>query len=91
MAIFPETTSFYRATISKSPVWKLDNRGNPVVKEIIVKFEDDEDAGGRTPHRRVPARYVIPLPAVYFFDDAEDVDLAPPAAAAVVSVVGGSK
>jgi SAGA-associated factor 29 len=85
MAIFPETTSFYRATVSKSPVWRVDSRNNPVVKEVIVKFEDDEDAGGRTPHRRVPARYVIPLPSVYFFDDAEDVDLTPPLLAAVGS------
>ena len=46
-----------------------------MVKEIIVKFEDDEAAQGRTPHRRVPARYVIPIPADYFYEDAEDVDL----------------
>lgn len=75
MAIFPETTSFYRAVVSKSPVWKLDRTGVPAVREIIVKFEDDEDAAGRTPHRRVPARYVIPIPADYFYDEAEDVDL----------------
>jgi SAGA-associated factor 29 len=75
MAIFPETTSFYRATVSKSPVWKIDRGGLPMVKEIIVKFEDDEDAQGRTPHRRVPARYVIPIPADYFYEESEDVDL----------------
>lgn len=77
-AIFPETTSFYRAKVSKPPVWKLDRSGTPAVKEIIVKFEDDEDAQGRTPHRRVPARYVIPVPADYFYDEAEDVDLSLP-------------
>lgn len=43
MAIFPETTSFYRAKVSKDPVWKLDRNSSPLVKEIIVKFEDDED------------------------------------------------
>ncbi|GKY91922.1 hypothetical protein MPSEU_000163800 [Mayamaea pseudoterrestris] len=79
MAIFPETTSFYRAKVSKNPIWKLDKSG-PIVKEIIVKFEDDEDAQGRTPHRRVPSRYVIPLPADYFYDEADDVDLVPPTA-----------
>jgi len=47
-------------------------------QEVIVKFEDDEDQQGRTPHRRVPSRYVIPIPAQYFYDDAEDVDLTPP-------------
>jgi len=76
MAIFPETTSFYRAKVSKSPVWRMERGGAPVVKEIICKFEDDDDATGRTPHRRVPARYVIPIPADYFYDEVEDVDLA---------------
>jgi hypothetical protein len=77
MAIFPETTSFYRAKISKDPIWKVDRLGEPTVKEIIVKFEDDDDAQGRTPHRRVPARYVIPIPATYFYDEDDDVDLTP--------------
>jgi hypothetical protein len=77
MAIFPETTSFYKSKVSKSPVWKLDH-GVPTVKEIIVKFDDDEDTGGKTPHRRVPSRFVIPVPNQYFYDESEDVDLAPP-------------
>ena len=76
MAIFPETTSFYRAIVSKSPVWTWDEqRRAPVVHELVVKFEDDEDAAGRTPHRRVPSRYVIPLPSEYFHEEADDVDL----------------
>ena len=78
MAIFPETTSFYRAKVSKSPVWKIDRTGNPMVKEIIVQFEDDEDNQGRTLHRRVPSRYVIPIPQDYFCDETEDADLAGP-------------
>lgn len=77
MAIFPETTSFYRAKVSKNPVWKLQN-GAPIVKEIIVKFEDDEDEEGRTPHRRVPSRFVIPIPSEYFYEEEDDVDLTPP-------------
>ena len=78
MAIFPETTSFYRAVVSKDPVWKLPkNTTTPVVKEIILKFEDDEDAEGHTPHRRVPSRFVIPLPEAYFHEDDDDVDLVP--------------
>jgi SAGA-associated factor 29 len=77
MAIFPETTSFYKAKISKAPVWKLEHN-EPIVKEIIVRFEDDEDGSGKTPHRRVPSRYVIPVPSEYFADDADDVDLTPP-------------
>lgn len=98
MAIFPETTSFYKATVAKSPVWKLEHQNHsaggstttttgaagsnslvPVVKEIIVKFEDDEDTTtGKTPHRRVPSRYVIPVPSKYFYEEEEDVDLTPP-------------
>lgn len=78
MAIFPETTSFYRAIVSKDPTWKIDRTGVPMVKEIVVKFEDDEDVQGRTPHRRVPARLVIPMPSQYFYDEDDDVDLNPP-------------
>lgn len=78
MAIFPETTSFYRAIVSKEPVWKLPKgTTTPVVKEIVLKFEDDEDSEGHTPHRRVPSRYVIPLPEAYFHEDDDDVDLVP--------------
>jgi SAGA-associated factor 29 len=83
MAIFPETTSFYRAVVSREPVWVLQKERNsdrlsPIVKEMILKFEDDEDAEGVTPHRRVPARFVIPLPESYFHEDDDDVDLSPP-------------
>jgi len=88
MAIFPETTSFYRAIISKHPVWTsgvsadensgVGNAHKPRVKEVILKFEDDEDADGKTPHRRVPSRYVIPLPAKYYYEDDDDVDLTAP-------------
>ncbi|VEU41541.1 unnamed protein product [Pseudo-nitzschia multistriata] len=77
MAIFPETTSFYKSKVAKSPVWKLEH-GVPCVKEIVVQFEDDEDAvTGKTPKRRVPSRYVIPVPSAYFYDEHEDVDLSP--------------
>mmetsp|Transcript_1979 Transcript_1979/g.2118 ORF Transcript_1979/g.2118 Transcript_1979/m.2118 type:complete len:359 (-) Transcript_1979:215-1291(-) len=88
MAIFPETTSFYRAVVSKRPVWRLPSKtstagspgssSTPVVKELILKFEDDEDENGRTPHRRVPAHYVIPIPQTYFHEDEDDIDLTPP-------------
>lgn len=79
MAIFPETTSFYRAIVSKRPVWELEpGSKNPIVKELILKFEDDEGSNGRTPHRRVPSRYVIPVPSNYFKEDEDDFDLSPP-------------
>jgi SAGA-associated factor 29 len=87
MAIFPETTSFYRAIVSKQPTWTsgtsadllaggVGNAHKPRVKEVILKFEDDEDQeSGKTPHRRVPSRYVIPVPQQYFYEDEDDVDL----------------
>jgi SAGA-associated factor 29 len=90
MAIFPETTSFYRAIISKQPTWTsgtsadqvsggVGNAHKPRVKEVILKFEDDEDQeSGKTPHRRVPSRYVIPVPQQYFYEDEDDVDLTTP-------------
>mmetsp|Transcript_42275 Transcript_42275/g.47761 ORF Transcript_42275/g.47761 Transcript_42275/m.47761 type:complete len:500 (+) Transcript_42275:131-1630(+) len=78
MAIFPETTSFYKSLVAKSPVWKLDH-GVPCVKEIVVQFDDDEDINThKTPKRRVPSRYVIPTPEAYFYDEHEDVDLLSP-------------
>ena len=69
MAIFPETTSFYKAVVSKAPVWVNDRKHGPIVNELILKFMDDEDDSGKTPHRRVPSRYVIPLPEHYFEGD----------------------
>jgi len=66
MAIFPETTSFYRAKVSKNPVWRPDRLGVPTCSELILRFMDDEDETGKTPHRRVPSRYVIQLPNSYF-------------------------
>ena len=90
MAIFPETTSFYRAIVSKQPTWNsgtsaeessggVGNAHKPRVKEVILKFEDDEDQeSNKTPHRRVPSRYVIPVPEEYFYEDEDDVDLEAP-------------
>ncbi|GMI48780.1 hypothetical protein TrCOL_g3999 [Triparma columacea] len=66
MAIFPETTSFYRAKVSKNPIWRPDRLGVPTCSELILRFMDDEDDSGKTPHRRVPSRYVIQLPNSYF-------------------------
>ena len=56
VVIFPETTSFYRAMVSKAP--KRGPGGSPA-REVVLKFEDDEDDAGRTPHRRVSLRYVL--------------------------------
>mmetsp|Transcript_37132 Transcript_37132/g.85824 ORF Transcript_37132/g.85824 Transcript_37132/m.85824 type:complete len:269 (+) Transcript_37132:227-1033(+) len=74
LAVFPDTTSFYRATISK-PV----KRSSQGTSELFVQFEDDEDETGRTPHRRVTARYVMHSPdgdddGNQYMDDDEEGD-----------------
>jgi len=47
--------SFYRAIVSKTP-----KRGpSGTIHDVVVKFDDDEDDQGRTPHRRVGVRYVL--------------------------------
>eukprot|EP01031_Cornospumella_fuschlensis_P031006 gene31006-37473_t len=56
MAVFPETTSFYRAVIAKNPKPPLNSNTQ---WEVVVRFEDDEDENGNVPPRRVPARFVL--------------------------------
>lgn len=65
LAVFPNTTTFYRAIVTKVP--KRMTAGGPSM-EMVVKFEDDEDETGRTPLRRVPARHVLRLSQVGRFD-----------------------
>eukprot|EP00978_Attheya_sp_CCMP212_P040641 scaffold224124_cov39-Attheya_sp.AAC.1 len=92
MAIFPETTSFYRAksidvhrfnlhcfrySCLEAADMEVDTRKYLTYCEGVGS-QDDEDDLGQTPHRRVPSRYVIPVPTRYFFEDDDDVDLTPP-------------
>jgi len=56
LAVFPETTSFYRAEVVRTPIPPA--HGNSYW-DVIVRFCDDEDDDGRTPARRVPARFVL--------------------------------
>jgi SAGA-associated factor 29 len=57
LAVFPETTSFYRAVVVKTP--KPLTAGSTGLWEVVVKFEDDEDDTGKPPARKVPSRFVI--------------------------------
>jgi hypothetical protein len=66
LAVFPETTSFYRAVVVKTP--------KSPANEVVVKFEDDEDEAGRNPARRVPARFVLRRSDVEDSDDSEEED-----------------
>lgn len=56
LAVFPETTSFYRAVVAKNP--KPPAHFN-ATWDVVVKFENDEDETGKNPARRVPARFVL--------------------------------
>ena len=56
LAVFPDTTSFYRAVVAKNP--KTPTHVNSPW-DVIVRFEDDEDETGVAPPRRVPARFVL--------------------------------
>lgn len=51
MALYPQTTCFYKGTISSSPVTLND--------EYEVLFEDPSYAEGLTPPLKVAQRYVI--------------------------------
>ena len=56
LAVFPDTTSFYRAVVAKKP--KAPAHVNSSW-DVVVRFEDDEDETGVAPPRRVPARFVL--------------------------------
>lgn len=49
LAVFPETTSFYRAVVAKNP--KAPAHVN-AIWDVVVKFDDDEDETGKNPARR---------------------------------------
>jgi len=56
VAVFPETTSFYRAIVAKNP--KPPQHGNGGW-DVVCRFEDDEDHTGKAPPRKVPGRFVL--------------------------------
>lgn len=56
LAVFPDTTSFYRAVVAKNPKTPAHVNSSG---DVIVRFEDDEDETGVAPPRRVPARFVL--------------------------------
>lgn len=72
LAVFPETTSFYRAVVAKNP--KASRGGDAGGSDVIVKFDDDEDDSGKNPARRVPARFVLRRGDVEDENDSEEED-----------------
>jgi len=61
MAVFPETTSFYRGHISK-PVKRPRDNGTTAIFDVTIQFEEDEGEDGKTPNRRVPSNHVMADP-----------------------------
>ena len=47
LAVFPETTSFYRSIVVKTPKPPANPNAN---WDVVVRFEDDEDESGNTSH-----------------------------------------
>lgn len=56
LAMFPKSTCFYRATVVAAQRKKL-------MREYLLKFDDDEQETGETPTRRVSAQHVVPYPS----------------------------
>ena len=57
LAVFPDTTSFYRGVVAKTP--KATLAAATFTFEVAIRFEDDEDESGKVPARRVPARFIL--------------------------------
>jgi hypothetical protein len=51
-AMFPETSTFYIAKVIEPPSVNVHSH-------YLVRFEDDEDDSGDTPHREIDPRYVV--------------------------------
>ena len=59
LAVYPDTTSFYMATVTMPPRRGAGGAGPTC---CTVQFVDDADETGVTPDRIVPLRYVIRPP-----------------------------
>ena len=60
MAMYPDTTSFYKSTLVQLP-HKAARGGDEKNRDVIcgVQFFDDEDASGTSPKRDISVRYVF--------------------------------
>ena len=62
IALYPDTTSFYLATVTSVP----RGRGGPLGPAnalVMVQFDDDHDETGQIPERAAAAKYVLEPPA----------------------------
>lgn len=56
-AMYPETTSFYKATVTAGA--HISTSGDDV---CLVRFDDDEDDLGQIPSKPIPLRFIVDLP-----------------------------
>ncbi|KAG8366911.1 hypothetical protein BUALT_Bualt16G0017100 [Buddleja alternifolia] len=57
LAVYPETTTLYKATVAQPHKRKTD--------DYVLEFDDDEEEDGSLPQRLVPFHRVVPLPEGY--------------------------
>ena len=58
-AMYPETTSFYVATVAVEGAPRFTETGEEV---CLVRFADDEDEAGVLPNRAIPIRFITSVP-----------------------------
>ncbi|KAL8292126.1 hypothetical protein RQP46_001592 [Phenoliferia psychrophenolica] len=58
MALYPDTTSFYRAVIVSGPEMIQAEKGKKKERSYYVRFDDDDDA-----LRRIPVEMVVEMPS----------------------------
>jgi hypothetical protein len=69
LAVFPDTTSFYHGVVVRNPrppgmatnsnESNHHSMANPAGWDVVIRFEDDEDDTGRSPPRKIPARFIM--------------------------------
>ena len=56
-AVYPDTTSFYQATVVQAP-----RKQGVIGQFVMVNFVDDSDEFGITHDKAVPIQYIMPVP-----------------------------
>ena len=60
LALYPDTTCFYRAYVHTPP--SLNQPNSQQRRDYLIEFEDENEASGRSEPMRVPQKYVLRLP-----------------------------
>jgi len=60
LALYPDTTCFYRAYVHTPPSMSQPNSQQR--REYLIEFEDENELSGRSEPMRVPQKYVLRLP-----------------------------